>query len=192
MWERESDMTDEKILDLFFSRSQQALEEVRDKYGGKLLRLAHNILGNCLDAEECVNDALLAAWSSIPPKRPMPLLPWLYSTTRNISMNRLRINSAQKRGSSRFCAALDELDDIFPDPNAMEDAVDGWELARVLNKFLGGLSKRDRSLFLGRYYSGETYRAMAERLDMTEHNCQVRASRLRKKLETILKKEGLL
>lgn len=185
-------MTDEKILDLFFSRSQQALEEVRDKYGGKLLRLARNILENYLDAEECVNDALLAAWRSIPPKRPSPLLPWLYSTTRNISMNRLRINSAQKRGNSHFCSALDELDDIFPDPNAIEDAVDGRELARVLNKFLGGLSKRDRSLFLGRYYSGETYRTMAERLDMTEHNCQVRTSRLRKKLETILRKEGLL
>ncbi len=185
-------MTDEKILDLFFGRSQQAVEEVRDKYGGKLLRLAHNILENYFDAEECVNDALLAAWNAIPPNRPNPFLPWLYVTTRNIAMNRLRTSSAQKRGGSRFCLALDELDDVLPGPNSTEDSVDSRELARALNKFLESLSRRDRSLFLGRYYSGESYRTMAERLNMTEHNCQARMSRLRKKLKEALRKEGLL
>ncbi len=192
MREGERDMTDEKILCLFFERSQQAIAEVRDKYGCKLLRLARNILENGLDAEECVNDALLTAWNSIPPKRPSPLLPWLYITTRNIAMNRLRVNSTQKRGGSSFLAVIDELDDILPDPNSIEDTVDSRELARIINRFLGGLSRRDRSLFLGRYYSGESYCTIAEKLDMTEHNCQVRTSRLRKKLKAILKKEGIL
>lgn len=185
-------MTDEKILRLFFERSQQGIAEVRDKYGGRLFRLAHSILANSLDAEECVNDALLTAWNSIPPKRPSPLLPWLYVTTRNLAMNRLRVNSSVKRGGSAFLAAIDELDDVLPDPNSLEDAVDSRELARAINRFLGGLSRRDRALFLGRYYSGESYGTIAEKLGMTEHNCQVRTSRLRKKLKAILKKEGIL
>lgn len=185
-------MTDEKILRLLFERSQQGISEVRDKYGGRLLRLAQNILDNRLDAEECVNDALLTAWDSIPPKRPDPLLPWLFVTTRNIAMNRLRAKKAQKRGGSGFYEAIDELSDILPDLHSIDDDVDGRELTRVINRFLSGLSQRDRSLFLGRYYSGESYSTMAQRLDMTEHNCQVRVSRLRKKLENHLKKEGFL
>ncbi len=185
-------MTDRKILDLFFARSQQAVEEVRDKYGGKLLRLAHNILRNSLDAEECVNDALLAAWNSIPPQRPEPLLPWLYVTVRNISMNRFRYNLAQKRSGSRYAIALDELDDIFSGADSTESTVDRRELCRLLDKFLSGLSRLDRTLFLGRYYSGESYLDMAERLNLSEHNCQVRVSRLRKKLREFLKKEGVL
>lgn len=70
--------------------------------------------------------------------------------------------------------------------------MDRRELCRLLDKFLGGLSRLDRTLFLGRYYSGESYLDMAERLNLSEHNCQVRVSRLRKKLREFLKKEGVL
>ncbi len=185
-------MTDGKILELFFDRSQEAVSEVRKKYGGKLFRLAENILGSWQDAEECVNDALLTAWNSIPPKRPEPLLPWLYSITRNISMNRYRINSAQKRGRGSFAAAFDELKEAISSPQTLENAVDLRELTRSLNRFVSRLSKKDRTLFLGRYYLGESYSSMAQKLDMTENSCEVRVSRLRKKLKNHLKKEGVL
>lgn len=185
-------MTDEKILDLLFQRSQQGLAEAREKYGKKLFRLADNLLGNRLDADECVNDALLAAWNSIPPQRPEPLLPWLYSTVRNIAMNRCRVNTAQKRGGGWLSVAFDELRDVTGTEDTPEKALDRRELIRALNQFLSRVSPKDRALFLGRYYAGESYAAMAELLNMTEHTCQARVSRLRKKLKNHLKKEGLL
>lgn len=184
-------MTDKKILDLLFCRSQQGIEEIRDKYGGRLLGLARNLVGNRWDAEECVNDAMLAAWNAIPPKRPDPLLPWLYATVRNIAMNRRRVNSAQKRGGG-FSDPLDELLEIADPAGGPEDAVDLAELTAALNSFLSRLLPKDRQLLMGRYYAGEGYREMALRLDMTEDNCQVRVSRLRKKLKKYLEKEGLL
>ncbi len=185
-------MTDDKILDLLFQRSQQGLAEARKKYEEKLFRLADNILENRLDADECVNDAFLAAWNSIPPQRPDPLLPWLYSTARNIAMNRCRVSSAQKRGGGWIPLAFDELRDITENEDTPEKALDRRELIRALNRFLSHVSQKDRALFLGRYYAGESYSAMAQRLNMTEHSCQVRVSRLRKKLKDHLKKEGLL
>lgn len=185
-------MTDEKILDMLFQRSQQGLAEAREKYGENLFRLANNLLGNWLDAEECVNDALLAAWNAIPPQRPAPLLPWLYSTVRNIAMNRCRVNSALKRGGGQLTLAFDELQDVTGSEDTPEKAFDRRELVRALDSFLAQVSKKDRALFLGRYYAGESYAFMAQMLDMTEHSCQARVSRLRKKLKDHLTKEGLL
>ena len=55
-------MTDAQIIDLFFERSEQAIEELAKKHGGAVSRIAYNILGNRQDAEECVNDTWLGTW----------------------------------------------------------------------------------------------------------------------------------
>lgn len=55
---------DEKIIDLFFERSEQALQELDAKYGETCRRLSCNIVNNVQDAEECVNDAYLGARSN--------------------------------------------------------------------------------------------------------------------------------
>ncbi len=52
-------MEDEKIIDLFFDRSEQAIHELDTKYGKVCHKLSYNILQNKQDAEECVNDAYL-------------------------------------------------------------------------------------------------------------------------------------
>ena len=63
-------MDDWDILDLFFTRSEQAIVELDAKYGAIFHALAYNILASREDADECVNDAYLGAWNAIPPERP--------------------------------------------------------------------------------------------------------------------------
>lgn len=185
-------MTDQKIIELFFARSQDAVDAVKKKYGESLLALSKNILGNYSDAEECVNDTLLAVWNAIPPNRPSPLFPWLCAVSRNISMNRYRQNTAEKRGGGRICEAFDDLDDVFPAADTLERELSRRELARAVDRFLARLSFRDRKLFLGRYFAGKSIAELAEYLGMTESNCRVRLARLRKKLREHLKREGAL
>ena len=62
-------MEDEKIIDLFFERSQQAIVETDIKYGSMCMYIARNIICSEEDAEECVNDTYLGVWNSIPPTR---------------------------------------------------------------------------------------------------------------------------
>ncbi len=185
-------MTDQKIVELFFARSQDAVKEVKQKYGARLLMLSRNILEDLLDAEECVNDTLLAAWNAIPPSRPDPLFAWLCATARNISMNRLRKKLAEKRGGGQICEAFDELADTFPDEETLEKELDRRELAGLLDRFLSRQTKRDKQLFLGRYFAGKSIFELAQLLDMTQENCRVRLLRLRKKLRQFLQKEGIL
>ena len=68
---------DEKIIEMFFGRSEQGIRELDIKYGKVCHNLSYHIVGSRQDAEECVNDAYLGAWNAIPPARPNPLLSYL-------------------------------------------------------------------------------------------------------------------
>ena len=79
-------MQDEKIIDLFFQRSEQAINELDQKYGKIFRNLSFNILNNYLDVEECLNDSYLGTWNTIPPQRPNPLLTYVCKIVRNVSI----------------------------------------------------------------------------------------------------------
>ena len=55
---------DEKIIELFFERSEQGIRELDMKYGKICHNLSYNIVNSRRDAEECVNDAYLGAWTT--------------------------------------------------------------------------------------------------------------------------------
>ena len=99
---------DKRILKLLWDRQERGLEEMAAAYGQRLYGIAYNILGNRHDAEECVNDTYLALWNTIPPQRPDPLIAYACRVGRNIALNRLRSDSAQKR-DSRYDLSLEEL-----------------------------------------------------------------------------------
>lgn len=79
-------MDDIKIIDLFFARSELAIEALDGKYGAICHNLSRSILKDQQDAEECVNDAYLGVWNAIPPHRPNPLSVFVCKIVRNISM----------------------------------------------------------------------------------------------------------
>lgn len=169
------------ILDLLWNRSEGALTALSDAYGGRLYSIAHNILRDHHDAQECVNDALLALWDAIPPNRPQSLLAYACGVTRNIALNRLR-----KKGSV-FLLSLEELAQCLP---AREDDTNARELGQAINAFLGTLSAGSRSLFLRRYWFGDSVKEIAAAFSMTENAVSVRLARIRDKLKAYLIKEG--
>lgn len=76
-------MNDTSIIALFQRRSEAALSELMRQYGRLLRQLARNILPTEEDAEECVNDAVLDVWNSIPPQQPRSLSAYACSLVRN-------------------------------------------------------------------------------------------------------------
>ena len=105
---------DEKIIDLFFNRSEKAIQELDIKYGKVCHKLSYNILNNKQDAEECVNDAYLGAWNAIPPTRPNPLLSYIVKIVRNISLKIYWRTEAAKR-SGHYKIALGEIEGYSAD-----------------------------------------------------------------------------
>lgn len=98
-------LRDQEILSLCRARDQRAIAALAEKYGAYCHTVAHNILGDHPDAEECVNDAYLAVWNGVPSAPPRSLLAYLAKVTRNIALKRLEHNQAQKRGRPFLSAA---------------------------------------------------------------------------------------
>lgn len=180
-------MDDKQIIRLFFERSEQAITELSPKYGDLCMKIARSILNDHQDAEECVNDAYLGAWNSIPPQSPDPLRSYICRIVRNRSLKKLRTNSAIKRGS-QFEVSLSELEDCIPD-SSMDEQLSISELSAQINAFLAVLPKDDRLMFVKRYWFSESISELADAFGITENNVSVRLSRIRGKLHQYLNRE---
>lgn len=183
-------MDDSQIIQLYWDRNEQAISETAAKYGSYCTAIARNILGNHVDAEECVNDTYLNAWNAIPPHRPKLLSAFLGKITRNLSFNRYKYNTADKRGGGELPAVLDELAGCV---SGNEDAAMSYEykeLVAAINAFLGTLPSEKRNLFVCRYWYTDSISDIAARYDMTCGAVSMTLSRLRTKLHKYLLERG--
>lgn len=184
-------MDDSKIIDLYWNRQENAIAQSQIKYGSYCQSIAHRILNNRSDSEECVNDALLRAWNSIPPHRPAALRTFLGKITRNLALDRLDRLAAAKRGNSPVTLALEELSDCIPGKDSVEDAVDGIVLTEYLNRFLSDLPRDARVIFLQRYWYLRSVREIARDLEVTESKVKMSLKRTRDLLKAKLQEEGI-
>ncbi len=185
-------MEDKKIVSLFLNRSENAIDECKRKYHSFLSAVSFNILKNKEDSEECVNDTYLGAWQKIPPENPKFLKAFLSKITRNLSLNKLRFYSAEKRGGSEAFVSLDELCDFISEEESTEDKIEAKELTRYIEKFLLKEKKEARILFVRRYFYFDSIKKLAEDFSMSENAVKMRLSRLRKALSEYLKEEDLI
>lgn len=185
-------MDDNKIIDLLFERSENALLEVSRKYSRLYKGIIGEVLTDKCDIEECENDLLLAIWNSIPPNRPNSLPSYICKTARHIGINRFKFNTRQKRNSG-YTVMLSELEDCLPIAESTVDIGEDSETIRaVLSDFIRGLDPETEILFVRRYIYLESVKDLASRFDIDENHISVKLYRARKKLKKLLKKEGIV
>ena len=184
-------MEDLEIIALFNSRSERALAETERKYGGYCRSIAVNLLGAREDAEECVSDALHAAWRRIPPDAPGSLRVYLGRIVRNIAVSRWRSLSAQKRGGG-MDVLLSELDECVPSGFSVEAEVERRALGESISRWLDTLEGEDRRLFVRRCWYGESVAALARETGRDPRALSQRLSRLRGKLKSHLESAGAI
>ena len=181
-------MEDKKIIELFFERSETAIAESERKYGKYLRYIAFSILGNESDCEEIENDTYLRAWNSIPPENPCSLKGYLAALCRNLACNRYKAKNAEKRREPEL--VLEELAECLPDPSS-HDLADRFTLRAAIEDYLRSLPRRDRVIFLQRYFYNCPIRDIAERHKMKESAVTMLLFRTRSKLKDKLTKEGI-
>ena len=176
---------DEKIIELFFERSEQGIQELDIKYGKVCHKLSYNIVSNRQDAEECVNDSYLGAWNAIPPAKPDPLLTYICKIVRNISLKIYYRKEAAKR-SSHYTIAMEEIEACIAAPNTVEAEIEARELAHIIESFLDTLTMENRIIFMRRYWFYDSCKDIAEFVGLTEKNISVRLTRIRQKMKDYL------
>ena len=181
-------MEDEKIVMLYWERNEDAIFETEQKYGKYCYTIAHNILHSHEDSEECVNDTWRGAWESIPPEKPSRLQSFLARITRNIAIDRLRYDGAQKRGAE-VESGIDEYWECIPNGDAPID--DELLLKRAINGFLATLEPRTRVIFMRRYWYSMSVKDIADGMRLSETHVSVILHRTRRKFKDHLTKEGI-
>ena len=185
-------MQDEAILSLFEERNEQAISESTKQYGALCRSVARDITGSDEDAEECLNDAMLAAWNAIPPAKPQNFCAYLLRLVRNSAYNRYKAARTDKRNAANIAGSIDELAEIIPDRGDVISEIERHEMIDRINAFLQGLPQKQRDLFVRRYWYAADIAELSALFHMTESHVRMTLSRLRKRLQKTLKKEGLL
>ena len=157
-------MEDNQIIDLYFARSEQAIQETDTKYGGYCYSIAYNIL------------TLLAAF--------------LGRITRNISLDRWRKYHAFKRGGGQVEIALGELQECVNGEESAEEKIIRREVLASLNRFLGTLNAVERKVFVCRYWYLDSPLEIAEQFGFSQSKVVSMLHRTRCKLKKQMEKEG--
>ncbi|MBE6697552.1 MAG: sigma-70 family RNA polymerase sigma factor [Ruminococcaceae bacterium] len=182
-------MEDKLIVDLYWARNENAITQTSIKYGKMMHNTSRSIVGSHEDAEECVNDAYLAAWNSMPENRPTYLGGYMAKIIRNISLNRYDHAHAAKRHGVQV--VFEELEECLGDYETPEEQYEAGCLREVLDDFLANLSEEKRVVFLRRYFYTDSIADIAERMGMSEGKVKSMLFRLRAQLAETLKEAGV-
>ena len=184
-------MDDDRIVDLYWERSENAISETAIKYGRYCRAIAFNILSNNQDAEECENDTYTAAWNAMPPTRPKKLLAFLGRLTRNIALDRWDYKTAKKR-NCEFEVILSELGDCVSLADDVVSQYVAGEIAEYINRFLRSIDVKHRIIFMRRYWYSDSIKDISVRYHMSESKVKSMLYRTRNKLREYLEKEGVV
>ena len=180
-------MEDQQIIGLLFQRSETAIFALQQKFGGLCRSIISNILPDSRDVEECMSDAFLRVWNSIPPQRPERLDSYIARIARNVALDRYDYNTASMRHTG-LTLAYEELALYLPSREQETDAV---EFKSFINRFLRGLPKASRMMFIRRYWYGESIAQIADAFECSEEKVKSTLFRTRNKLRQAMIKEGI-
>lgn len=185
-------MEDSDIVDLYFARSEEAINETEQKYGARLRRIAYAVLGSEESARECENDAYLRAWNLIPPAEPRNgLFAFLGQITRHLAIDEYRKSHAEKRNAV-MVEFSKEMEECIPAGLSDEwwEKYRGKELAIKINSFLESCPPWKRKLFVRRYWYMEGIAQISKRYGFTQGKVRTELFRMREKLRDYLRQEG--
>ena len=184
-------MDEERILEAFRARDEEALSATRERYGPYIRKITRDILREEEEAAEAENDVYFTLWQRLEQEQPASLKNFIGMISRQTAIDRLRKISAVRRGGGAFREALEELEETIP-AGASPDPADQIALRDCLNCFLYSLSRKRRRLFLCRYWLGMSVKECADSFGMSESAVKTALHRDREKLKTFLEKEELL
>ncbi|MBO4423800.1 MAG: RNA polymerase sigma factor [Clostridia bacterium] len=183
-------MNDDEIIGLYLQRNENAITETSSKYGGYLKTVALNITGDGADADECVNDAYMQAWNSIPDEAPYGYLKvFLTRLVRHAALDVCRKRNADKR-SAVITGITEELEQVVPAGGDAQTELESKELGRLINAFLKKQKPLYQAVFIRRYFQAESVAAVAKSLSLSQSKVKSILFRMRNKLKEYLEREG--
>ena len=183
-------MEDRDIVAKLFARDEEGLLACRTQYGQYMQSILYNILRNREDTEECLDDALMAIWTTIPPANPESLKSYVGAIARNIGINcYTKRNRIKRRGETE--ELLEEIVSLGSEGDP-EGEMMGKLLQENINEFLGSLDEGTRVCFVLRYYYSNTNEEIAKKTGRNVHAVAALLSKTRARLKEYLEAHGTM
>lgn len=183
-------LRDEEIVELYWRRNEQAIQETDIKYKTFLLSLANNIVKDMRDSEECLNDTYIGAWNAMPPARPTLLKSFLAKIMRRIAINRFHANQCQKRIASEYAASLSDFEELITSGESTETELETKELAKAISCFVRSLPNRQMYIFVSRYYIADPISKISGELGCSVSTVKREITAIKNGLQKHLESEG--
>jgi RNA polymerase sigma-70 factor (ECF subfamily) len=197
-------MVTASTIDRARAGDEQAFRELTDPYRAELLRHCYQILGSVQDAEDMLQETLLAAWRGLSSfESRSSLRTWLHRIAANGCLNALRDRSRRPREVPLMAQPpqptrltdpvwvepypdmlLDGLPDVAPGPEAHYDTKESIELAFITA--LQHLPPRQRAVLVLRDVLGYRAAEVAGMLNSTEASVKGTLQRARATLQARL------
>ena len=184
-------MEDSAIIELYWARDEQAIEQTSRKYGSYCRAICAGILSDAQDVEESLNDTWIGAWNAMPPHRPGVLSTFLGKISRRVSLKKWRDRNTAKRGGGQAPLALEELEQCIPDGHEVDENLTAEELGKTISAFLRTLPETQRRVFVRRYWYFDDIKTLCRQYGITRTNLDSMLHRTRQKLREYLEGEGV-
>lgn len=168
-----------------------AFEHLYDTHIASVYRYALKMLGSVPDAEDIAQEVFVLAWIKRSKIRVVDqsLLPWLLVTTRNLSLNKIKLVSREARHVSLESG---EVFALHPQRGAEEVAM-AQLLETAIIEAIDNLSETDQTLYHLCISEGLSYQKAADLLGVTHGVVRNRLSAVRRtlRLKLATQQEGL-
>ena len=181
---------DNQIVEKYWQRNPDAIQETDTKYGRILQNVAYNILFDLQDCEECQNDTYLKIWNTIPSTRPTAFFSYLMQIMRQIAIDRYREKTRKKRIPSQLTISLEELELMGGGPS-MEEVYEAKEIGKMITEYIRGLSDRQQYIFLDHYYTAEPVEKTAAELKISVQTVYREIEKIKQGLRKYLERNGV-
>lgn len=184
-------VTDEQIIEMYWQREANAIQETDKKYGHLLLSVAHNILHDSLDCEECKNDTYLGVWNAIPPARPTAFPAFIVQIMRRIAINRYKETMRKKRIPSELTISIEDVENMVHSGSSVEEAYAAEEVGKIIDDYVRTLTDRQRYIFIDRYYLSESVVTIASDLSISAQTVYREIEKIKQGLKNHLERNEI-
>lgn len=182
---------DEQIVDMYWQRDPDAIQETDKKYGSLLRTMAYNILCDVQDCEECQNDTYLDVWNAIPSTRPTSFAAFIVRIVKRIAIDRYKEKSRQKRIPSQLTVSIEELKQSLSSGVTVEQEYDAKEVSQMISDYVWQLNERQRYIFIDRYYMLEPVEKTAAELQISVQTAYREIEKIKRGLKKYLEGNGV-
>ena len=182
---------DENIVEMYWQRNPDAIQETDKKYGHLLWTVAYNVLCDVQDCEECQNDVYLDVWSAIPSTRPTSLAAFAVRIMKRIAIDRYKEKSRQKRIPSQLTMSIEDLKKTISSGVTVEEEYDAKEVSQMISDYVWSLNDRQRYIFIDRYYMAEPVEKTAAELQISMQTAYREIVKIKRGLKKHLERNGV-